>query len=211
MPPPMSYEQTTKNGFNLFEVISALQKEIRRGQEENAMHWALELVPQYEKYLWRRLITIVNEDIGIAYPIAILFIPQLRDNFFEFRNSKGQNGSAKLALANAILLMCRAPKTRISDHFKTVVEQERRHGKLLPIPDYALDKHTGRGHKMNRGFEHWLDEGCKLGTPGNVVDPYAERAREFWTKNFIQADDWADSPKGRKNEDQDPEPTLFDT
>ena len=41
----------TEGGYVLGEVISALQKEIRRGNEQEAMYWALELVPKYEAYL----------------------------------------------------------------------------------------------------------------------------------------------------------------
>ena len=33
----------TPGGYDLFEVLSALQKEIRRGNEYNAVYWAAEL------------------------------------------------------------------------------------------------------------------------------------------------------------------------
>ena len=42
----MSRPIWTANGYNLFDVISALQKAIRRAEEEEAMYWALELVPR---------------------------------------------------------------------------------------------------------------------------------------------------------------------
>jgi replication-associated recombination protein RarA len=34
---------TTLNGYDLFEVVSAFQKEIRRCNEEGAMYWGVEL------------------------------------------------------------------------------------------------------------------------------------------------------------------------
>lgn len=41
------FKPTTKNNYLLDEAVSALQKEIRRGNEENALFWALELFPRY--------------------------------------------------------------------------------------------------------------------------------------------------------------------
>jgi replication-associated recombination protein RarA len=37
----------TCNKYSLFEAASALQKEIRRGHEEQAMYWALELAGDF--------------------------------------------------------------------------------------------------------------------------------------------------------------------
>ena len=48
---------TTRNGYAGDEVISALQKSIRRGLEEQACMFAYELYissPQLEEKLWRR-------------------------------------------------------------------------------------------------------------------------------------------------------------
>ena len=40
----MTYKQTTKGGYALDEVVSALTKEIRRGNEDHSLFWSLELV-----------------------------------------------------------------------------------------------------------------------------------------------------------------------
>ena len=51
------------------EVISALQKEIRRGNEENSAMLAYEMVatsPELERKLWDRLAVISVEDIGFG-------------------------------------------------------------------------------------------------------------------------------------------------
>lgn len=192
----MHYQAKTKGGYLLGEVISALQKEIRRGKEEEAMFWAHELIPHYEAYFWRRMIVIANEDIGVGNPMAMLLIPQLRDSYFEMRQQRGGNGSAKLMLANAVLILCRSPKSRLSDEFNTVVEQDRRHGLKREIPDYALDKHTSRGRGMQRGNDHWLNEGCQLKPrSGEVDNPYIQRAQEYWLGDFIRGDDWGGRPK----------------
>ena len=54
---------TTRNGYCCDEVISALQKSIRRANEEDACKFAYELYitsPELEEKMWRRLLTIIN-------------------------------------------------------------------------------------------------------------------------------------------------------
>jgi replication-associated recombination protein RarA len=184
----MGFRAYTQHSYPLLEVISAIQKEIRRGNERSAMYWSLELIPRYEQYLWRRLLVIVNEDIGIASPELLSTIPALRAQYFFFR-SHGKDGTCRLILGNALLLMSRAPKSRIADHFQRAVTQEfmdERHD----IPDHALDNHTGRGRAMGRDVQYWLDEGCRLQPQGNVPDPYAEEAQELWLQGKDDAPEW---------------------
>lgn len=192
---------TQENGYPLDEVISALQKDIRRGNEEQAMFWSLEMIPRFEAYLWQRLCVIVNEDIGMANPTLLLLVPRQRELFMEFREA-GKDGSARLVLANTILLMCRSPKSREADHFQCVVNQGRLQGKargvatIPSIPDYALDKHTRKGKNLKRGMDHWLDVGCVLNPPA-APDRYADRARELWKSPDLTNTDWPRRRKGK--------------
>lgn len=193
-----SYRPFTQNGYPLDEIISALQKDIRRGNEEQALYWCLEMTPRYEMYLWRRLIVICNEDIGIASPDLLVQIPALRVQFFEFRD-EGKDGTCRLILANAMLLMCRAAKARTADHLQRVVTQqwmdEAMQGRR-GVPDYALDKHTRRGKAMGRGFDDWLDVGCWLENPAMIDDPYRERAEALWRAGKSDAPTWGKRKKG---------------
>lgn len=174
------------------------------------MYWALELVPEFEQYLWRRLIVIVNEDIGLAHQPLLVLVPNQRAMYFEFRSHRGGNGHARLVLANTILALCRSPKSRLADHFQCVIEQERRHGKRLDIPDYAIDKHTRRGRAMKREMEHWLGEGCLLEPSPTVHDPYAQTAAEYWTGDFIREGDWGTPrPKSKASDSEVEQHPLF--
>jgi len=203
----MAYQRLTQNNYDLSEVISALQKDIRRGNEEQAMYWALEMIPQFEAYLWRRLVVIANEDVGIGYPPIFVTIAVLRDQFFEFRE-RGRNGTARLIIANAILTLCRAPKSRISDHFQRAVVERWMNGDRPEIPDYALDKHTWRGRNMGRrDAEFWLEEGAQLHNPAEISDPYRETAESLWRDGRDKAPDWGRrSQASRKSSGP---PTLF--
>lgn len=189
---------TQENGYPLDEVISALQKDIRRGNEEKAMFWSLEMIPRFEAYLWQRLCVIVNEDIGTANPTLLLLVPRQRELFMEFREV-GKDGSARLVLANTLLLMCRSPKSREADHFQCVVNQGRLQARMPKpaIPDFALDKHTRRGKNMKRGVDHWLEVGCVLNPPA-APDKYADQARELWNSPDFTNTDWPRRRKGNK-------------
>lgn len=169
----------TEGGYDFFEVVSALQKTIRRGLEREALYWAMELLPRFEFYLWRRLKIIVNEDIGIANPQLIILIQTLSNQYFELRK-KGDMGCL-LMLSNAILLMCRSKKSRIADHFVCEMIQVREQGlEKLEIPDYALDMHTRRGKEKGRGLKHFKEEGAKLVNKDlSIEDPYEDRSYEL--------------------------------
>lgn len=185
----------TQNGRILFEVSSAVQKEIRRGNEERAMYWCMELLPRYEKYLWKRLMVIANEDIGLANCKVVEFITNQCTTWFRMREMGAQT-ECILVLANAVLAMCRSPKTRLADHLLCVSishwqDDERE------IPDYALDKHTLRGKQMGRSTQFFLDnEDDLLKDTSQVFDPYRNEARELWLKNRpSKSAEWAKPKK----------------
>src|SRR3990172_5683514 len=74
----------TRHDLPADEVISALQKEIRRGHSENAALLAYEMLttsPEMEAKLWQRLLAISVEDIGMGdtqAPILVHTLYQMR-------------------------------------------------------------------------------------------------------------------------------------
>lgn len=153
----------TRHDFAADEVISALQKEIRRGHTENAALLAYEMAtasPELEDYLWYRLLVISVEDVGMGDPQA----PVLVKTLYEIGQRFGQRGGEGLLMAiHAVRYLCACQKDRASDEMvnwiKYVVEEE---GVRPTIPDYALDMHTARGPQMGRGKRHFWEEGAKI-------------------------------------------------
>lgn len=43
-----------------------------------------------------------------------------------------------------------------------LIEGYRKREGLVGVPDYALDKHTGKGRNMDRGMKHFIEEGSKI-------------------------------------------------
>ena len=162
----------TKNGYQLDEVVSALQKSIRRGLERDALFWALELCPKFENYLWRRLLVVAYEDVSALVPgIIPVSISVMKKDYFEFRE-KGDS-ACLLVLTSAILLMCRSPKARIADNLLLTLGYAIDDGYRPEIPDFALDKHTRRGRSMGRDGSHFIEEGALLDPISETVDdPY---------------------------------------
>jgi len=171
----------TQRGYGFYELLSALQKDIRRGNEYQAMFWAVELESFNPTALWNRLRVIASEDIGIANPLAPLVIDVLEKEYDDAKER--ENDSYRLFLTHAVLFLTRSRKSRIVDDLLNVVYGQIQHeDKKLPIPNYALDRHTLRGKKMGRGLEHFFSEGTQLSNePFN--NPYIEKAKEILVKH----------------------------
>ena len=61
----------TRNDYAADEVISALQKAIRRCDTDGAVFWSHELnMSGFGGWAWRRLFVIASEDVGLAEPNA---------------------------------------------------------------------------------------------------------------------------------------------
>ena len=152
----------TFNGFQADHVISALQKEIRRGNEENAALLAYEMIitsPALEDYLWHRLQVISVEDIGFGEPLA----PVLVRSLFEMNEACDRAvGERKLYAVHAVRYLCACRKDRSSDEMINWINHASESGKLLPvIPDYALDMHTAEGQKKGRGRRYFFEEASR--------------------------------------------------
>ena len=175
--------------FDLYEAVSALQKEIRRGHEREALFWAFQLVGiGEEQHLWTRLEVISHEDIGIAAPMASLCISTWARTFRFFR-SIHRDGCARLILANAISLLSRSPKSRHADYLQCVVSDDVARGVKLEVPSYAVDRHTRRGRKMGRGVRHWIEEGCRLEpAPDAAFEVYRQEAESRWLAGVHKLD-----------------------
>ena len=175
---------STGSGYDLHELLSALQKCIRRGMEYEAVHFAVELEAFGKSgptILWNRLKIIACEDIGPANATMPLLIDLLLKQY-QTEKSKLGDSSDQLFLVNAVVCLCRSPKSRITDDLLTIVKREREEGKRLPIPDFALDKHTKRGASMGRGTDHFFSEGNKLENEA-FPNPYTEKAKALLTKS----------------------------
>ena len=179
----MSYDPwqkaITRNGFACDEVISALQKCIRRGLEEEACMFAYELYltsPELEDKLWSRLLTISVEDVGLGNPMAAVIMNNLNQMRREFDY---QAVDRPLFFVHAIRVLCSSNKDRSSDVLKNLVMKRIENGHFSEIPDFALDMHTRRGQEMGRDVHHFLNEASKVVPEMEVDNDYKERLKKY--------------------------------
>jgi replication-associated recombination protein RarA len=173
---------TTKHGYDHYELLSALQKCIRRGMDYEAVHFAVELEEFNPTMLWNRLKIIACEDVGPANPVMPLLIDCLQKQYLT-EKAKLAESSHRLFLINAVVCLSRSKKTRITDDLLNIVYTERdRDNKFLPIPEFALDMHTARGKAMGKGIDDFFTEGNKLENEA-YPNPYTEKAKELLKNN----------------------------
>ncbi len=171
----MSYQILTRKNYDFFECSSAFQKSIRRGVERDAIFFGTELAGSgYAQYLWKRMLIISSEDIGLANPNIVTQIQSLYQNWQVIAAKNHEE--AIIPIINAILLLARSPKSRLVDNAKMFALKS---DYKPDVPDYALDTHTRRGKKMGRSLQFFLDEGSKLNNVADLDDPYADFFHQY--------------------------------
>lgn len=169
---------TTEHGFAADEVISALQKCIRRGLVENAVLLGWEMFvtsPELEEKMWARLAVISVEDVGMGNPQA----PVLIETLYRMHQRVNRPEHDRfLFAAHAIRVMAMGKKDRTTDDMVNWAKHSIAFGERLPvIPDFAVDMHTRRGEEMGRDYLYFMREASK-------VSPEIENRDETW-RNWI--------------------------
>lgn len=173
---PTFSELRTPGGYKCGEVASALQKSIRPGLIDDALFWATELdLAGFGEYVFKRLVIIASEDVGLADPLACVVVNSLRANWREQHKKRdSRHAPERLFLVHAVIYLSQCCKSRMVDNALIVhYEGPRAH---RPIPDFALDRHTLAGRALRRGWEHFFTEGTKIANEAPLIDPYASEA-----------------------------------
>lgn len=171
------FELRTKNGYRLDEVVSSLQKNIRRGQEERALYWAYEMIHGgYIGYFWRRISVICVEDVGLANPEAVVLV----NNLAQLNERVNRNGYVETFHPTmAVLYLCRSPKSREIDYANDWIDRKRELGWREEVPIEALDEHNEAGRqrikKMEGNYQRNKDEAfyyesILLNNPVSIAD-----------------------------------------
>lgn len=161
-------------GHHVDELVSTVQKSIRRGLRDQALLAARELFetgPDTEDLLWIRLGTVSAEDCGgLLEPVAVHALDELRR-----RDGRLEHDRWLLAV-HAIRLLLESAKDRTSDELANLVAHRLRTDPgLLTIPDYALDVHTVRGREAGVGTADFWRTGSLV---QNERDGRDQSARE---------------------------------
>ncbi len=165
----------TPSGHFCDEVISSLQKFIRRADVENAERAAYELYytgGEAAEYLWKRLLVISAEDIGLAQPNAPAVIWALS----EIRKQLPfDSADYAIVFTQAVRYLCASAKDQGAANLSSVMKRRIRRGDPWELPDYVYDMHTRKGREKGRGYAHFIDEASKLiPPPDKTLNPWRE-------------------------------------
>ena len=155
-------KSSSGNGYPLAHVRSALIKEMRRGNEEAALYWMLEMAevhPRVAEETCTDLAVFSHEDVGLADAQATGVVMAAKAVYDLL---PGDDRQCRLALAQAVCYLARAKKTQYVTELLGQVTHLRESGIKKEVPDYAIDVHTKEGRAMGRGLVHYLTEGAML-------------------------------------------------
>ncbi|MDR1673859.1 MAG: replication-associated recombination protein A [Oscillospiraceae bacterium] len=140
-----------KKGDEHYDILSAFQKSIRGSDENAALHYAARLIEAGDIIsLCRRLMTCACEDIGLAYPTAITVV----NACVEAANRLGLP-EARIPIADAIVLLCTAPKSNSAYLAMDAALDDIRSGNSGPIPRHLQNVHLDSAEVQQKG-QHYL-------------------------------------------------------
>lgn len=136
----MSYLPFTKNGHNMFEVSSLIQKAIRRKDMEYACYAAREMMFKYRSYLWKRMIVVTAEDCFdlVTRPLFIL----------RQRDEECGNINETKHISQAVNLLVNTRKNRDADFFACNLLNSKNKWNVCPDGEgYLVTRH---GHDLKK-------------------------------------------------------------
>lgn len=167
-------EMMTAKGYSFYEVTSAMQKAIRRGDLKLAGFWAIELTMSgYAQYTWKRLLTISAEDCWGILTKEIQALYQSYELVYDAQKKAGKAkpGTARIFIAKAVVLLCMAKKSRDADHLTNLIydrcaidekaldaDIEAARQNMEKLPEYTFDCHTKRGRIRGKTKDDFFQE-----------------------------------------------------
>ncbi|HEV2487222.1 MAG TPA: replication-associated recombination protein A [Terracidiphilus sp.] len=120
-----------KSGEEHYNLISALHKSVRNSDPDAALYWLARMFAAGEDplYLARRVVRMAVEDIGLAAPEALNLCLSAKETIDFLGSPEGD-----LALAEAVVYLCLAPKSNSVYTAYGAVQAEVEHTRQEPVP-----------------------------------------------------------------------------
>lgn len=134
-----------------YDLLSALQKSIRGSDENAALHYAARLIKAGDLLsLCRRLLVIASEDVGLAYPQAVVITKSCVDSALQLGLPE-----ARIPIAEAIILLATAPKSNSAYLAMDVALEDIDKYGALDFPRHLQNKHFDGEGAAVKG-QHYL-------------------------------------------------------
>ena len=198
--PGGEFEIRLKDGSNYGECVSTLQKLIRRGVESDAVVLAVGMYDShYGSALARRIPVIAAEDIGLAQPEVVAQVCTLCSTWLTLKREMTKGHPDPLLLVMAVILLCRANKSREVDNcYVAVTEEAKKGGETIKsvLAKWAfvgVDSHTTAGkERLNAmaaktGMSYKELSWEEFLTKGAVIYPHVEVQGDPWGRRAYAA------------------------
>jgi len=133
-----------------YDTLSAFHKSLRGSDADAAIHYLARLINAGDLIsICRRLLAVASEDVGLAYPQAVVITKACVDSAVQLGFPE-----ANLPLAQATTLLALAPK---SNSTSMAIEQaltDLKQGNVGEIPLHLKDSHYSGAAKLGRGVEY---------------------------------------------------------
>jgi putative ATPase len=150
-----------KKGEEHFNLISALHKSVRNSDPDAALYWLARMFAGGEDplYLARRIVRMAVEDIGLAAPEALNLCLSARDTYQFLGSPEGD-----LALAEAVVYLCLAPKSNAVYTAYGAVQQDIEQTRQEPVPLHLRNASTRLMKQLDygKGYRYAHDEEDKV-------------------------------------------------
>ena len=147
------YDKTGEEHYNL---ISALHKSVRNSDPDAALYWLGRMLEAGEDplYIARRVVRMAVEDIGLADPNALALCMAARDAVDFIGMPEGN-----LALAQAVVYLCVAPKSNALYTAYGAVQQDVEQTAAEPVPLHLRNAPTSlmKGLGYGKGYQYAHD------------------------------------------------------
>lgn len=136
-----------KDGDEHYDIVSAYQKSMRGSDPDAALHYLGRLLAAGDlPSACRRLMVCVCEDVGLAYPQAIPIVKACVDIALQVGLPE-----ARIPLADAVVLVCNAPKSNSAYQAIHLAIQDIESGKIGTIPRALQNMHYDGDDNENKG------------------------------------------------------------
>lgn len=134
-----------------YDLLSALQKSIRGSDENAALHYAARLLAANDLLsVCRRLLVIAAEDVGLAYPQAIVITKACVDSALQLGLPE-----ARIPIAEAVVLLATSPKSNSAyEAINAAMADVEEYG-APDFPRHLQNKHFDGAEASIRG-QHYL-------------------------------------------------------
>jgi putative ATPase len=174
-----------KSGEEHYNLISALHKSVRNSDPDAALYWLGRMLEAGEDplYIARRVVRMAVEDIGLAEPNALALCMAARDAVDFIGMPEGN-----LALAQAIVYLCAAPKSNALYTAYGAVLQDVEQTSAEPVPLHLRNAPTGlmRGLGYGKGYQYAHDVEEKVADMQCLPDNLRDRTYYHPTNEGVE-------------------------